>query len=157
MQPGCFKTNVCWPLYHFQGPDCRGAEFRDPGGWGVLRLGDHLPVTVDAADHSRVPARITLNGTQGGVCVCGQEVLFTSWDGQSEQPPSRRDALSSMDRAVAEIVNGLDERRSESPTAESARRTLEAILAFHASHARNGAWTPLPLQDADRHIVVHSG
>lgn len=138
-------------------PDCRGADFRDPGGCGVLRLGDNLLVTVDAADHSRVPARITLNGTQGAYCISGTEVYFTSWDGRRELVPSRRGAGSSMDRAVEEIVNDLDQRRSPNATAESARRTLEAIVAFHASHARNGAWTSLPLSDGDRQIVVHSG
>jgi hypothetical protein len=35
--------------------------------------------------------------------------------------------------------------------------TLEAILAFHASDARKGAWVELPLAGDDRDREVHSG
>ena len=36
-------------------------------------------------------------------------------------------------------------------------RTLEAIIAFHASHRAGGAWVELPLRGDDRDIVLHSG
>ena len=138
-------------------PDCRGPNFQDPGGWGILRLGDGIPVTVDAGDHSRVPAMITLNGTRGSVRLTGEGIVFTDWDGAQQEIPSQTDDRSSMDRAVDEIVRDLDQGQSEHRTAENARQTLEAIIGFHASHARNGAWTELPLGESDRERIVHSG
>ncbi len=44
-------------------PDCRGAAFHDPGGWGLLRFEGGLITTFDAADHGKLPATITINGT----------------------------------------------------------------------------------------------
>jgi hypothetical protein len=41
--------------------------------------------------------------------------------------------------------------------AQDAVDTLAAILAFHASHAANGAWVTLPLTGADREREVQSG
>jgi hypothetical protein len=34
---------------------------------------------------------------------------------------------------------------------------VEAIVGFHASHARNAAWTELPLTGADREYEILSG
>ena len=63
-----------------------------------------------------------------------------------------------MDRAVREIVAWLDDGSSPFPyAATEAVRTLEAIIAFHASHRRAGAWVKLPLEGTDRDIVLHSG
>jgi hypothetical protein len=138
-------------------PDCRGADFQDPGGWGIMHLGAGIPVTLDAGDHSRVPAMITLNGTRGCVRLGGDDVTFVSWDGQQEQLCTQTGTATSMDRAVNEIVSNMDAGHAQHDTAEGARRTLEAILGFHASHARNGAWIQLPLQDSDRERVVRSG
>ena len=36
-------------------PDCRGPAFRDPGGWGVVRLEGGVMVMVDAGDYAAVP------------------------------------------------------------------------------------------------------
>jgi hypothetical protein len=62
-----------------------------------------------------------------------------------------------MDRAMAEIVAWLDGTAEFSYRAEEAVHTLEAILAFHASHARNAAWVELPLTGDARRREVHSG
>ncbi len=55
-----------------------------------------------------------------------------------------------MDRAVGEMVDSLDGKASFPYPAMHAVRTLEAIIAFHASHSRNGEWVELPLKDGDR-------
>jgi hypothetical protein len=62
-----------------------------------------------------------------------------------------------MDRAVSEIVAYLDDRVPFSYNSEEAVHTLEAIVAFHASHKQNAAYVDLPLLDSDREIVVLSG
>ncbi len=62
-----------------------------------------------------------------------------------------------MDHAVSEIVQWLDGSRPFSYPALEAVRTLEAIVAFHASDARRAAWVELPLRGADREREVRSG
>jgi hypothetical protein len=54
-------------------------------------------------------------------------------------------------------VAWLDSRTSFSYPLQAALHTLEIILGFHASDARNAAWTELPLRGADRDREVQSG
>jgi predicted dehydrogenase len=138
-------------------PDCRGPQFRDPGGWGLLRLDEGLMATVDAGDEARVPARIIVNGTTGRALTGANEVILEFWDGRHEHWPGPGKEPSSMDRAVAEIVAWLDDGTPFPYPAQQALHILEAILAFHASDARQGAWTELPLTGPDRGREVHSG
>jgi hypothetical protein len=138
-------------------PDCRGEAFTDPGGWGMLRLSGGLICTVDAADYATVPPIICLNGKEGRARLSAKEVSLDYSDGRSEHWPVDSDGFSSMDRAAGEIVEWLDSGDGFPYDAAEAVRTLEAIVGFHASYARNAAWTELPLAGADRDIEVHSG
>lgn len=138
-------------------PDCRGTQFHDPGGWGLLRLEGGLIATLDAADYGRVPASLRLNGTLGRATTAGDDVNIELTDGRKEHWPSMREEANSMSRAVAEIVAWLDDRSAPFPyDAAGAVRTLEAIAGLHLSHER-GAWVTLPLAGEDRRRVVNSG
>ena len=136
-------------------PDCRGSQFSDPGGWGVMRLEGGLMATVDATDYGRHPGLTALNGSEGRALITGLDVRLEYWDGRSQHWPASQEGTS-MGRAVGEIVDWLDGRPFPY-AAEEAVHTLEAIVAFHASHARRAAWTELPLQGSDRELVVNSG
>ena len=136
-------------------PDCRGPEFRDPGGWGLIRLEDRVMVTFDAADYATVPPSIQLNGLQGRARLCGSDIDLEFADGRRERWDHDDDG-SAMDRAVAEIVASLD-GEPFTYDAELAAHTLEIIAAIHASHSRNGAFVDLPLAGDDRDLVVNSG
>ncbi len=138
-------------------PDCRGPEFRDPGGWGVIKLEGGIMVTVDAGDYATVPGQITLNGTEGRAISDGSNVTLEYWNGNQEQWSGASDEVSGMDRAVSEIVEWLDGGTEFPYPASEAVDTLEAIVGFHASHARNAAWTELPLSGSDREREVLSG
>ena len=138
-------------------PDCRGSQFRDPGGWGVMRLYEGLMVTVNAADYAVMPAAISIYGTEGRAITGGHDVTIERQDGSREHWPAPEQGGSSMDRAVEEMVAWLDRAAAFTYPAEEAVHVLEAIVAFHASHARNAAWTELPLTGADREIEVGSG
>ena len=138
-------------------PDCRGPQFRDPGGWGVMRMDGALMATVDGADYARVPMRIVINGTEGRAVTGRLHMTLEYWDGRQEHWPGPEGETTSMDRAVAEIVAWLDGGAPFPYPAEEAVEALEAIVAFHASHARSGAWTELPLKGADREFEVLSG
>jgi UDP-N-acetylglucosamine 3-dehydrogenase len=138
-------------------PDCRGPSFRDPGGWGLLRLEGGLMATLDAPDEAKTPGRLIVNGTLGRAVTGADEVTLEYWDGRRDHWPSQRGEQTSMDRAVAEMVAWLDGEAEFSYPAEESVHTLEVILALHASHARNGAWVQLPLAGDDRQRVVQSG
>ena len=58
---------------------------------------------------------------------------------------------------LSEIVAWLDDGTEFPYPASEAVDTLEAIVGFHASHARNAAWTELPLSGADREREVLCG
>lgn len=137
-------------------PDCRGPQFQDPGGWGMLRLTGGLVATFDAADHGTVPGTITLNGIQGRAIVGSQAVQLEFTDGRSELWEYEGQG-NSMDLAMSEIVALLDGAAPFPAPAEASLQTLEAIVACHASQQREAAWTTLPLAGADREIEVQSG
>jgi predicted dehydrogenase len=136
-------------------PDCRGALFHDPGGFGWMRLDGGLMTAVDGADYGKGGAHMILNGALGrAITTAAGEVRLEFWDGRSDHWPSPQGAPTSMDRAVGEIVDALEGKGPFSYGAAPAVRTLEAIVAFHASHARQGAWVGLPLEAGDREIEV---
>lgn len=137
-------------------PDCRGPEFRDPGGCGVIRFADGLLFTVDAPDEAKVPASIVINGTLGRAIVDSVDVELEFWDGRREAWATPGDEVSGMHRAVAEIVATLD--GGDFPyAAQEAVETLAAIVAFHVSHDANAAWIQLPLSSTDRERHVQTG
>lgn len=138
-------------------PDCRGAAFRDPGGWGMVRLEGGLVGLVDAPDYGRTPFGLVLNGTEGRALTGMREVRIEYWDGRREHWPSAVEQTSSMDRVMGEIFAWLEGDGAFSYPAAEALHVLEIIVAFHASHARKAGWVDLPLDGADREIVVHSG
>lgn len=137
-------------------PDCRGAAFQDPGGWGLLRYEGGLVGTFDAPDYSRVPATIALNGSLGRALVGGSGVALEFWNGRGDEwaPPAGPE--TSMDRAMSEIVAWLEGAEFPDPP-ENSLETIETIVACHASHRRQAAWTSLPLAGADRELEVRSG
>ena len=166
MATGLPVTSVSGTLDLSGKPDCRGAAFTDPGGWGLLRLGRDLPAvagapqgdlicTVDAADYGTAPLRHRFYGTEGHAICRNRDIEIVRGDDRELLPDDSPD--SGMDRAVVEIVNWLDGERPFSYDAREAVRTLEAIIAFQASHRAGGAWVELPLRGDDREIVLHSG
>ena len=144
-------------------PDCRGEQFHDPGGWGLIRLESGCIVTVDATNYAKCPMTIEIQGSVGTASALGSEVVVDLYDGGSERWGADSTEESSMDVAVSEIVAWLDARSGEAPEfafpydAAEARDVLETIIAFHASDRRSGAWVDLPLSGKDREIVLQSG
>ena len=138
-------------------PDCRGPQFQDPGGWGMLKMEGGLIVMVDAPDFGTVPLCITINGTLGRATIGGAEARVELWSGKTDSWPATRDEIGPIHRAVREMVDWLDDGTPFPAPGQDAVRTLEAIVAFHASHARGTAWAELPLTGEDRQREVRSG
>lgn len=134
--------------------DCRGAQFHDQGGFGWMRLDGGLMAAVDAADYGKGHAQMILNGTLGRAITGAGDVTLEFWDGRSDHWPSPQGVPTSMDRAVSEIVDALEGKAPFPYGAALAVRALEAIVAFHASHARQSTWVELPLGEGDRDIEL---
>jgi hypothetical protein len=147
---------VCGVLDRSARPDCRGGEFRDPGGWALLRLRGGLMATVDAADYGTVPVVLGLNGTRGRAATGRRGVELTYSDGTKDHWPAHSRGVS-MDTAVSEIVAWLDGEGAFPYDAGEALRTLEAIIGIHISNEQNAGWVDLPLQGKDRERVLKSG
>lgn len=137
-------------------PDCRGPEFHDPGGFGWIQLDGGLMMAVDAADYGKGKHCFILNGTLGRAITGGPDVTLEFWDGSSDHWPSPQGAPTSMDRAVGEIVDALEGRAPFPCEAMQSVRTLETLIAFHASHAHHGAWVALPLKNGERDIELQT-
>ena len=138
-------------------PDARGPRFTDPGGWGIMRFDGGLMATVDATDYGVAPWDVRVNGAEGRALVGSNDVTIEYWDGRTEQFTNDGQDGTGMDVAVREIVGWLEGESAFGYDAAETVHGLEAIAAFHASHARNAAWVELPLTGADREIVVNSG
>ena len=139
-------------------PDCRGPEFRDPGGWAMLQFDGNFMAHVHAPDNPTGPAEIVVQGTLGRACVGRGVAEIEFWSGNREVlSKPLTDAGNPMDQAVREIVAWLDDGTPVCCSAEESRRALEVIVACHASHARQAAWVELPLGGSDREREVHSG
>ena len=138
-------------------PDCRGEEFQDPGGWGMLRMEGGLVVLVDAADYGTVPFHIGLNLTGGRIRMAPDGAHIERTGEEAEHWPVVRDQTTFMHGAVAEIVRSLDDNAKPDIPVDDAVRTLEAIVAFHLSYDRNAQWVNLPLEGEDRGREVKSG
>ncbi len=137
--------------------DCRGAEFSDPGGWGLMRLSGGLMVTVDAANHGTGAMQIIIYG-QKARAIVGRDTLSIEFpDGRIEQCPCLSKNATSMDLAVAEIADWLDKNKLFPYSAADAIKTLESIMAFHVSDNRGNCWVDLPLTGSDRDCEVRSG
>lgn len=138
-------------------PDCRGAEFCDPGGWATFKMQGGLMAMINAPDYAQDPAEIIVSGSRGRAVVSGNDVRLEYWDGRVEHWPAANTGETTMDIAVREIVAALEHGTPVSSPGDEALADLEIILACHASHRRRSAWTELPLQGADRDLVLQSG
>ena len=138
-------------------PDARGPQFADPGCWGTMRLEGGLMATVDATDYGMAPWDVRVNGAEGRAFVGSSDVRLEYWDGRTEHWTNDDQVGTGMDVAVREIVDWLDGESDFDYDPTETVQVLEAIAAFHASHAKSSAWVALPLTGADREIVVNSG
>jgi predicted dehydrogenase len=166
MVTGLAVTGVSGSLDLSSKPDCRGDAFRDPGGWGVLRLGRELAVDdggptgdlhcgIDAGDYGVVPLRLRFHGTEGYAICRGREIAVVR-DGH-EETWKNEFPDTGIDRAVNEAIDWLDGVGPFAYDAGEAVRTLEAIIAFHLSHERDGARVAVPLSGVERQRVLQSG
>ena len=138
-------------------PDCRGREYRDPGGWGVVMLERGVKVFVDATETTQLPWVIRVAGSEGELSIMRRKARVDTWGGESralEPPPDSPDSVS---LAVDGIVRMLDGEAEPASTGEDGRQALEIVVGFHVSHREGGRWVELPLRGDDRDLEARIG
>ena len=123
----------------------------------MLRMESGLITTFDAADFASVPFSIVVNGGEARVVVSENTITLERGGQTVDQWPILVDGTSSMDHAVSEIVDWLDDGGDFPDPADNSLHTLEVIVACHASHHANAVWKALPLEGKDRLLEIRSG
>lgn len=141
----------------------RGAQFIDPAGYGFIYFSDGLRFTVDTSEETGVQYLFTIVGQYGRIII---DELNASWiirtrESEDRELPLTRygapmpvvpfasegefDIVELTGRAQAELLAGGD----ISCTGEDGKKSLEMVVAFHASEAAGNAPVALPLTGAD--------
>lgn len=140
-------------------PDCRGSQYHDPGGWGMVRLAGGAHGFVEASEI--LPAQIGFGlrfvGSTGEMALSDRGCVITPYGGEATQVAGPADDVVTMKLAVDEIVSALDGGPPVTSTGEDGLVALEVIIGFHASDRRQGQWVELPLTGEDRRIAVQIG
>ena len=137
--------------------DPRGADYCDPGGWGIIAFDNGVRAFINAPYQPKIPLRVRIVGTLGQVTFRGVEAEIEFWDGSKrilKDAPNRAPALF---LAVDDLVESLISGQSPASTGAEAISALEVIIGFHASDLRGGQWLSLPVQGVDRDIQIKIG
>jgi len=141
----------------FVPPDCRGPDYHDPGGWGIVRFANGVRVHVDAAARDGLPFGYRVFGNQGWIDIGKEDADIHLWSGDTRTIACEPDRPDSMVLGIEEIVTCLTDGGDVSPTGEAARDALEVVMAFHVSNKQDGRWISLPLEGENRELEVMMG
>jgi len=138
-------------------PDCRGPEYHDPGGWGVVDFANGTRAFIDAAQEAKYPLLVRVVGSQGQITVRGDAARVELWDGTERTIPRPKDRPTSLSLAVDDIVRCLTTGGQPASTGEDALAALEMIIGFHVSDRQRAQWVSLPISGPDRDLEVRIG
>lgn len=157
MLVGAEATSVSGVLDPTFAPDCRGAQFRDPGGWGVITFSNGVKAFVDASQTAKLPFGVCIVGRLGQLSIRKSDAVVELWNGKSWAISTLTDGRSSMDRAVDDIVRCLTSDQRPASTGGDGLAALEMIMGFHVSDQFCGRRVSLPMADKNRELEVCIG
>ena len=140
-------------------PNPRGPQYKDPGGWGMMRFKDGTRAFIDTCEDTGVPSVLEIVGTYGRIII---EELNNNWTILARSAQDRRLPLTkimtplrsmpvflTLPWDVKEFTKaGLKELIFENKadcSADDGCKAVEAIIALHASHQGGGIKIDLPL------------
>lgn len=138
-------------------PDCRGPQYRDPGGWGVIAFSNGARAFIDSAQAAKFPLFVRIAGSEGELVICQNSAKINYWNGNTKEIDFVSDGKTSLDRAVEDIVHCLLYGGLPACTGEDGLKALEVIIGFHISDRAGGAWVNLPVSGKDRNLEVMIG
>jgi len=69
------------------GPDCRGPQFHDPGGWGIVDFSGGVKAFIHASHAAKSPMRVRVVGRLGEVTVRRDDATLVLWAGETGFSP----------------------------------------------------------------------
>ena len=140
-------------------PDCRGAEYHDPGGWGIVKFSNGTKVFVHGPQDAKIPLLLRFVGSKGELTIrAGTDVSVELWNGDRRPiVDPGENGPNAMELAIQDVVKCLDTGGTPADSGEDALGALETIIGFHVSNRLNGQWVPLPITGADRDLEVLIG
>lgn len=154
---GSSPDAVSGALDSFVPPDCRGPEFHDPGGWGIVRFDNGVRAHVEASPTVNLPFGCRVIGSLGWIDVRQEAASVHMWTGRTRTITCPPDRPSSLAFAVDEIAACLSGGIDACSTGDVAREALEVVIAFHVSSRLGGQWVSLPLEGEARDLEVRVG
>lgn len=137
--------------------DCRGPQFKDPGGWGIVSFAGGTKLFVNAG-HSMSPSNtLRIEGSHGRMTIQRNEIVIESFAGETRTIGDSPDRPSGLDLAVEDLIRCLEDGSQPACTSEDGRAALEVIVGFHISNRADGRMTPLPLDQPDRDLEILIG
>jgi predicted dehydrogenase len=146
----------------------RGSQYKDPGGWGMLKLMDGTRVFIDTCENTGVPHVFEMVGTYGRIVI---EEMNNHWQVLSRSDKGREEPLTKYPTPLfgveffnplewdvtAFTKNGLKELIFENKTSCSGYdgyKAIECLIAMHLSDSRGGEKIKLPLVNNDMSFDV---
>ena len=154
---GAEATAVSGTLDPVRLPDCRGQQFCDPGGWGVVTFSGDVKAFIHAPQVAKLPLAARIVGSLGQLFLQGGGAHIELWSGERRALLPAPPGPNSLERAVRDIVNCLTRGGQPASTGEDGLAALEIIIGFHVSNRCRGQWVPLPIGAADRELDVAIG
>jgi len=150
-------TEVSGVLDPELGRDCRGSEFSDPGGWGVVSYAKGAKAFIHAPQNAKLPLGVRIAGSLGQMTLRGDEALVELWTGETRVIVGTQDGYNSLERGVQDVVECLVHSKMPMSSAEDGIAALEVIIGFHVSNRLQGQRVKLPIRGEDRHLEVLIG
>lgn len=149
-------------------PSPRGPQFRDPGGFGMVRYENGARGFIDTSEDTGVPYTFHLVTTYGRVFV---DELFNDWRVSLRNEEDKKRPLTyylcPLIDEPFELTHGYDPvemtsftmlammaDRPEAHNARGAVTVMEMIMAMHVSDAKSCAPITLPLATEHHHLDV---
>lgn len=150
-------------------PSVRGPQFRDPGGWGVVRYENGARGFLDSCEDTGVPYTFHIVTTYGRIVI---DELFNHWKVSVRSDEDRACPLTYYLAPLAdvpfELRHGYDPVQmtgfamaaalNSLPEAANARRAVEVmemIMALHVSDAAGRVPIRLPLERQHYALDIH--
>jgi predicted dehydrogenase len=138
-------------------PDCRGAQFRDPGGWGTATFSTGVKAFINAPQMSKLPLVLRVVGSLGQATLAANRVLIEPCSGKLRELTAPKDGVNSLDRAVRDLIKCLTDGGTPASTGEDGLAALEVVIGFHVSDRVHGQEVSLPIHGSDRNLEVLIG
>ena len=149
-------------------PNPRGAQFTDPGAFGIVRFRNGMRGFVDMFEDLGIPPTIEIVGSIGRVTI---DEIRNKWTMESREEKDRSEPLGKYDLPLKQhpipsepldpqmlVGKTIDEILGDgqiSSTADDGLAALQMVMGFHASDHQGNVQLTLPLAAEYNDMVIN--